>query len=256
MVARFGIFEADLHARELRRNSSRIKLQEQPFALLSLLLESSGEVVTREVLREKLWPSDTFVDFDHSLNTAVNKLREALGDSASNPRYIETLARRGYRFLGEVSWDSPPETLAPAPPETGETQSLPSPHRAIPRSLFAVIQLMYLVFYVEALLHWQAIDRMAGEESKAPWILIAVIITAGVGIPVRFYLLSAVAFDYQKLRHNFERIFLAVLLLDELWAVAPFLLLNKIGFGPAFGATAALLYVPFAERTLLRMAYR
>lgn len=115
---------------------------------------------------------------------------------------------------------------------------------------------MYLVFYVEALLHWQAIDRMAGEESKAPWILIAVIITAGVGIPVRFYLLSAVAFDYQKLRHNFERIFLAVLLLDELWAVAPFLLLNKIGFGPAFGATAALLYVPFAERTLLRMAYR
>lgn len=134
MVARFGIFEADLHARELRRNSSRIKLQEQPFALLSLLLESSGEVVTREVLREKLWPSDTFVDFDHSLNTAVNKLREALGDSASNPRYIETLARRGYRFLGEVSWDSPPETLAPAPPETGETQSLPTAQSRVPCS--------------------------------------------------------------------------------------------------------------------------
>lgn len=256
MVARFGVFEADLASRELRRNGNRIKLQDQPFALLAALLQSAGGVLAREELREKLWPLDTFVDFDHSLNTAVNKLREALGDSASSPRYIETLARRGYRFLAEVSWDHPPQApeLEPVAPEP--ESPLPAPHRAVPRSLFALIQLMYLAFYLEALLHWQALDRSAGTERVASWVVIAVIVTAGVGIPVRFYLLSAVAFDYQKLRHNFERIFLAVLLLDELWAVAPFLLLNQIGFGPAFGATAALLYVPFAERTLLRMAYR
>ena len=84
------------------RMAARIRLQEQPFQILVYLLDRAGEVVTREELRQKLWPADTFVDFDHSLNTAVNKLREALGDSASSPRYVETLARRGYRFLAPV----------------------------------------------------------------------------------------------------------------------------------------------------------
>jgi DNA-binding winged helix-turn-helix (wHTH) protein/Tol biopolymer transport system component len=101
-VIRFGIFEADLHAGELRRNGSKIKLQDQPFQLLALLLMKPGEVVTREELRGKLWPADTFVDFDHGLNAAVKRLRDALGDSAENPRFIETLSRRGYRFLAPV----------------------------------------------------------------------------------------------------------------------------------------------------------
>src|SRR5205823_5298529 len=102
-VMRFGIFEADLRAGELRRNGSKIKLQDQPFQLLALLLERPGEVVTREELRGKLWPADTFVDFDHGLNAAVKRLRGALGDSAENPRFIETLSRRGYRFLVPVN---------------------------------------------------------------------------------------------------------------------------------------------------------
>jgi TolB-like protein/DNA-binding winged helix-turn-helix (wHTH) protein len=96
--ARFGVFEADLVARELRRNGVRVKLQEQPFQVLAVLLERSGKVVTREELRQKLWPADTFVDFDNGLNTAINKIREALGDSADTPRFVETLPRRGYRF--------------------------------------------------------------------------------------------------------------------------------------------------------------
>ena len=99
---RFAVFEVDLAAGELRKNGARIRLQEQPFQILAFLIDRAGEVVTREELREKLWPADTFVDFDHSLNTAINKLREALGDSASNPRYVETLARRGYRFLAPL----------------------------------------------------------------------------------------------------------------------------------------------------------
>ncbi|MCL6564988.1 MAG: winged helix-turn-helix domain-containing protein [Acidobacteriia bacterium] len=101
-VVRFGVFQVDLEARELRRHGLRIKLQEKPFQVLALLLEHRGQVVTREELREKLWPADTFVDFDHSVNTAVNKLREALGDSAENPRFIETIPRRGYRFIAPV----------------------------------------------------------------------------------------------------------------------------------------------------------
>jgi eukaryotic-like serine/threonine-protein kinase len=102
-ILRFGTFEADLRAREVRKQGVRIKLQEQPFHVLTLLLQRPGEVVTREELRSQNWPADTFVDFDNSLNTAINKLREALGDSADNPRFVETLPRRGYRFIAPVA---------------------------------------------------------------------------------------------------------------------------------------------------------
>jgi TolB-like protein/DNA-binding winged helix-turn-helix (wHTH) protein len=96
---RFGAFEADLHSGELRKHGLKLKLQDQPFQVLGLLLERSGEVVTREELRQKLWPAETFVDFDVGLNTAIKRLRDALGDSAETPRFVETLPRRGYRFI-------------------------------------------------------------------------------------------------------------------------------------------------------------
>ena len=99
---RFDVFQVDLRSGELRKQGHRVKLQEQPFQVLAMLLERPGEVVTREELRQPLWPADTFVDFDHGLNIAINKLREALGDSADTPRFIETLPRRGYRFIAPV----------------------------------------------------------------------------------------------------------------------------------------------------------
>src|SRR5437868_61201 len=101
-LLRFGLFEVDPRSREVRRSGVKVKLQEQPFEVLSLLLERPGEVVTREELRDRLWPADTFVDFDHSVNAAIKRLRDALGDSADNPRFIETLSRRGYRFIGQL----------------------------------------------------------------------------------------------------------------------------------------------------------
>ncbi len=97
---RFGIFEADLVARELRRGGLRVKLQDQPFEVLAALLEKPGEIVTKEELQKRIWNGDTFVDFDRSLATAVNKVRQALGDSATRPRFIETVPKRGYRFIG------------------------------------------------------------------------------------------------------------------------------------------------------------
>ncbi|MEW5978626.1 MAG: tetratricopeptide repeat protein [Acidobacteriota bacterium] len=100
---RFGLFELDLEAGELLKNGQRVRLQEQPFQVLVMLLERPGQVVTREELQHRLWPANTFVDFDHGLNKAINKIREALGDSADNPRFVETLARRGYRFMPEVT---------------------------------------------------------------------------------------------------------------------------------------------------------
>ena len=105
-VVRFGSFELDLRAGELHKQGLRVKLQEQPFRVLTVLLRHPGEVVTREELRSQIWPADTFVDFDNSLNTSINKLREALGDSAENPRFIETLPRRGHRFIAPVTGDA------------------------------------------------------------------------------------------------------------------------------------------------------
>src|SRR5215831_10517618 len=99
---RFGLFELDLRRRELRKEGRRIRLQEQPFQILQMLLESPGEVVSREEIRKRLWPDETVVEFDHSINAAVRRLRDALRDSADNPRYVKTLARQGYRFIGEV----------------------------------------------------------------------------------------------------------------------------------------------------------
>ncbi len=266
-VLRFGLFEADFAAGELRKNGNRVRLQEQPFQVLAALLETPGDIVTREQLRQKIWPADTFVDFDHSLNTAVNKVREALGDSASNPRFVETLARRGYRFIAPVVSDiaTPNTPLAPAASsqnplsmEIHPELDVPIPHRGLTRGLFVLVQVMYLIFYGEALIHIQSLDRMA-VDALPGWaamaLVILVVVTAGTGIPLRCYLISAAAFDHRQLGAKFIRLFAILLGLDELWALAPFLILEKIGLGAALAATAGLVYVPFSERTLIRLAY-
>lgn len=281
-ITRFGVFELDLSAGELRKSGVKLRLQEQPFQVLALLLERAGDLVTREELRQKLWPSDTFVDFDHSLNTAINKVREALGDSASNPRFVETMARRGYRFIAPVQQNIQKESsssggdgavangqvpAAPGPPSADPYPSsaalhpeleVPIPRRALTRGLFALIQVMYLAFYLTALFRLHDVQTVA--DSFLPlWggtaLAGTVMVTAGVGIPLRCYLMSAVAFDYQRLGVKFRQMFPFLLALDQLWAVAPFLLIQEIGLGAAFAASAALLYVPFSERTLIRMAY-
>src|SRR6202050_4092623 len=102
-VVRFGLFELDLKAGQLSRNGTKLPLPQQPLQLLAVLLERPGEVITREELRQRLWSSDVFVDFDHGLNKSIQKLRDALGDSATSPRYLETIPRVGYRFIAPVS---------------------------------------------------------------------------------------------------------------------------------------------------------
>jgi eukaryotic-like serine/threonine-protein kinase len=134
-IVRFGTFEVDLLAGEVRKQGVRIKLQEQPFQVLTVLLQRAGEVVTREELRNQNWPADTFVDFDNSLNTAINKLREALGDSADNPRFIETLPRRGYRFIAPVTGGD----------ETGRGTAASVSAAALPRSRKIVVTVAVVV---------------------------------------------------------------------------------------------------------------
>ncbi|MGO9865238.1 MAG: winged helix-turn-helix domain-containing protein, partial [Terriglobales bacterium] len=204
-LLRFGVFEVDLGAGELRKNGARIRLQEQPFQVLRALVENAGQMVTREELRETIWAADTFVDFDHGLNTAVNKIREALGDSASNPRFVETLARRGYRFVAPV------EKIGTEGDDSGKSASAPAlhpdlhvpmPRRGLARALFALIQAMYLIFYVSGLAHLHEAEQVASgflPGRRALVIAGALLVTGAVGIPLRFYLLSAVGFDFRKL---------------------------------------------------------
>jgi TolB-like protein/DNA-binding winged helix-turn-helix (wHTH) protein/Flp pilus assembly protein TadD len=162
---RFGVFELDLRAGELRKHGLRVRLQEQPFQILAMLLQNHGEVVTREELQKKLWPADTFVDFDHGLNKAINKIREALSDSVESPRFVETVARRGYRFLAEVKVaDAAPirnPELATEPHPTPEASDRPDvaeklakPKRVLP-SLALKLPAFVLLLLVASLVAWK-----------------------------------------------------------------------------------------------------
>ena len=151
-AVRFGIFEADLRAGELRRQGLKVKLHGKPIQILALLLERPGEAVTREELRERLWPADTFVDFDHGLNNAVNKLREALGDSAETPRYVETLPRIGYRFIAPVAL---PVAPASSGPETALDKSSGRPSKRRLGLALAVVVLLVVVIAIG----WQQLQR-------------------------------------------------------------------------------------------------
>jgi DNA-binding winged helix-turn-helix (wHTH) protein len=116
-LLRFDVFELDTRTLELRKRGTKVRLQGQPLLVLAELLEHPGELVTREELRAQIWPADTFVDFDHSLHNAIARLRDALGDSTEKPRYIETLPRRGYRFIARVEKASVPEAQPQRPSE-------------------------------------------------------------------------------------------------------------------------------------------
>lgn len=275
---RFGIFELDDATGELRKEGrAQPRLRDQAFRILLVLLERPRDLVTREELRERLWSSDTFVDFDHGLNTAINQLRSALGDTAANPRFIQTLPRRGYRFIAPVEAldlapSSPPSrsdarsatrsdgTGAP-PADTARSSvlsdatELPRVSGAIVRVLFGLIQVMYLCFYIVSLARLSKVDEILTESAQPARLILTVLIaTAAAGIPVRLYLLAAAAFNYRGLHLKFRKLFPFLLPLDEIWALAPFLLVEQIGVGLAIGATAALLYLPFAQRSLLLMS--
>lgn len=276
---RFEEYEADLRAAELRRKGNRLKLQLQPFQVLVALLERPKQVVTREELRQRLWPEDTFVDFDHGLNTAVAKLRDVLGDSATSPQYIETIAKRGYRFLADV--EQVPETAAvpmptqleprsavsqPAPtdvpaPKSGaapdaevETE-LPRASRRTSRMLFILAQVMYVIFYLSALFRLDNLHRSAfmAWHSAGQSAFAVYVITALVGLVMRLYLITATGFDYHLLGEKYRILFPVLLLLDMIWALSPLLITDRIGLGLALGAAAALIYMPFAQRVLMKM---
>jgi cholera toxin transcriptional activator len=259
---RFGAFEADATVGELRRQGVRIKLNAQPFQVLSLLLERPGELLTREEISRVLWPDGTFVDYEHGVNSAVNRIREALGDTASNPRFVETLARRGYRFVAPVERIgeavAPPEAAPAVVAEAAEIdmldrilaapEDLPKSSHQVVQTLFVLLQLMYVAFYVGALANLAEIDELLSVLPRANEIFILMITTAAILIPVRAFVLSAVAFRPPGGQAKILKVWRYLL-----GALSPFLLLHHINFGLALACTALLVYSPFAQRSLVLM---
>jgi len=289
---RFGAFEADAATGELRRQGIRTKLNAQPFQVLCMLLERPGDLLTREQIARELWPDGTFVDYEHGVNSAVNRIREALGDTAGNSRFVETLARRGYRFVAPVERiglredpppsppslaslppSSEPRTAVPVEPESGlqtevqpilrsrilasrilaSPEELPKASYPVVQTLFVLLQLMYLAFYVGALANLAEIEDLFSALPRPTQALTVLIVTAGMLIPVRAFVLCAVLFHAPGVREKFLKLWRFLLPLDELWSLAPFLLLHHIDFGLALSSTALLVYSPFAQRSLVLM---
>jgi cholera toxin transcriptional activator len=279
---RFGMFELDSVTGELRKDGkARPRIRDQALQILIMLLEKSDDVVSRDELRERLWPADTFVDFDHGLNTAINQVRTALGDSAANPKFIQTLPRRGYRFIGPVQIVARENAGAGAGAENydklisrpgqqtevltsgaeqmrssilSDPRDLPVVRKESVRILFSLIQLMYLIFYIIFLVRLSFAEAVLNDWGRYAFtVFVVLVLAATIGIPVRLYLLTAMAFQYQGLNEKFRKLFPFLLLLDELWALTPFLCVQQIGLGLAIATAAALLYLPFSQRSLLLM---
>jgi cholera toxin transcriptional activator len=248
---RFGLFEAHPATGELRRQGVRVKLNAQPFQVLCLLLDRPGDLLTREEISRELWPDGTFVDFDHGVNSAVNRIREALGDTAINPRFVETLARRGYRFVAPVERVALEQTLSPPTPQPAVFQSskpatsgeastsllsgilaspddLPRTSYPVVQTLFILLQLMYMAFYVGGLANLEEIEDLLSVLPHAAQIYMTMILTAGIMVPVRAFVLSMVLFHAPRVREKFLK----------LWPLA---------------CTALLVYSPFAQRSLILM---
>jgi len=268
---RFGAFEADSATGELRRNGVRVRLHAQPFQVLAMLLERPGEMLTREEISRALWPEGTFVDYEHGVNSAVNRLRDALGDKAGSPRFVETLARRGYRFvapverilLDETALEQPLAESSPAAEANSRQgifdrvlaspEDLPKSSHTVVQTLFILLQLMYIGFYVGALANLAEISEILSRLTFATETFIVMVVTAALLIPVRAFLVSAVLFHAPGFQKKFLKIWPVLLLLDLAWSLAPFLLIHHINFGLALACTALLVYSPFAQRSLVLM---
>lgn len=270
---RFGTFEANAATGDLRRQGLRVRIAAQPFQVLLMLLHRPGELLTREEICRELWPEGTFVDYEHGVNSAVNRIREALGDTAGNPRFIETLARRGYRFIAPVEridpgrpdagLPAPADEPAAAPPQPGfasrilaQEDDLPPTSPRLARTLFILLQIMYLGFYVGALANLPEIDGLLAPLPPRAHAFLVLIVTAAVLIPVRAFLIMASLFQAPGMKPKFLKIWPLLLLVDLLWALSPFLLLHHIDFGVALACMALLVYSPFAQRSLMLMVAR
>jgi cholera toxin transcriptional activator len=294
ILLRFDGFELDLRTRELRKDGRLVKMQDLPVKLLALLAGRPGELVTREEIEKALWGEDQFVDFEHGINTAMRKIREALGEELEQPRFIETLPRKGYRFIAPVESvgaagelrkspgtvksgppvsDPLPRADATRPDENGIESSRDIPGASPPdtvqeqdfllprgqaRVLFLLIQAGYLAIYCSALYKAESLQEVLEVVYRVPSITVlpALLVLAACGVAVRLYLLTSVGLNHPAAGEKYHRLFPVLFALDTIWAASPLLLVRKLGIGLALAGVATLAYLPFAQRILIRSSYR
>ena len=286
---RFESFELDCITGELFKDGTRLKLQDQPARLLILLVSRAGTLVTRDEIQEALWGDGQFVEFEHAINVAVKKIREALNDDPLKPRMLETLPRKGYRFIASVEAvvSSAKPTLVdadePVPmsklerPPVAVTETTPPPNPkiqtrieltppdldeetlerefALPatpaRILFLIVQVMYLTIYSLALVHMYDIASALGTAGVG-WLATPLLIGAAGSIPVRLYLIFTVGVGHPAAGIKYRRMLPYLMPWDWIWAASPFLAVHTIGPQWALVLSAVLVYPPMSQLILMR----
>lgn len=260
--ARFDSFEMDLVTCELRRSGTRIRLQDQPARLLALLVERAGTLVTRSEIQNALWSEGQFVEFEHAINTAIKKIREVLEDNKEAPRFLETLPRKGYRFIAPVEFDqalAEPAANALPPAESTTTPAgeftLPlSQSRA--RFLFLLTQLPYIVTYVAFFYHWDHFDLAEAVMRTFSIVPIGVSlpllrVVALFGFTVRIYLFGLVAWGHPDAAGRYRRIFPGVAAIDAVWAATPLLVQPVVGSAVSIAGVVLMAWLVFGQRTVM-----
>jgi len=262
---RFETFELDFSTGELFKDGRRLKLQEQPSRLLILLVTRAGKLVTRNEIQEALWEDGQFVEFEHAINVAVKKIREALEDDPIMPRLIETLPRKGYRFIAAV--EEIPESSEPGAVEVAEPSPAKSEDPAVDeeeilerefalaatpaRILFIAVQALYLTVYGLALIHMYDVSSVLSEAGVG-WLAIPLLVGAAGGIPVRLYLIFTVGLGHPAAGIKYRRMLPFLMPWDWIWAPSPFLAAHEIGPEWALVLTAVMVYPPISQLILMR----
>jgi cholera toxin transcriptional activator len=263
---RFETFELNLHTGELSKAGSRVQLQDQPTRLLALLANRHGELVTRDEIHHELWKEGEFVEFEHAVNTAMHKIRVALEDDKDKPRIIETLPKKGYRFIApvDVLGGSP---ASPPPSETQTAEPVPAKRRArgenfvLPisvvsaRILFLLAQVPYVATYLATFYNWDNLDVALMRTFvfiPVEWSRFGLTVFALVGFAVRIYLIGLVGWGHTEAGPRYRKLFPFLLILDGLWAATPLLVLEDLGPLVSWPGLILMGWLVFGQRTLMR----
>lgn len=257
---RFEAFELDLQTGELHKSGSRVQLQDQPARLLALLANRPGQLVTRDEIQRELWKDGEFVEFEHAVNTAIRKIRVALEDDKGSPRIIETLPKKGYRFIAAIDFlqemSSPDVTNSgaaqPMPPQDGFVLPLSA---ATSRFLFLLAQIPYVVSYFVVFYYWynldDALERTFGL-IPVEWSRPILQVLALIGFSIRIYLIALVGWGHTEAGGRYRKLFPFLLVLDAIWAATPLLIQHDGQLALVSWAGLILMgWLIFGQKTLM-----
>lgn len=261
---RFEAFELDLHTGELHKSGNRVQLQDQPARLLILLANRPGELVTRDEIHRELWTDGEFVEFEHAVNTAIHKIRVALEDNSDSPRIIETLPRKGYRFIAPIDLlheVAPSKGLdwVEKPPVAKEDDFVLPVSTTVSRVLFLLAQVPYVATYLAVFYNWYNLDAaLIRSFGYIPleWSRTILQVLALVGFSVRIYLIGLVGWGHTEAGPRYRKLFPFLLVLDAVWTATPLLVHEAVGPLMSWAGLILMGWLIFGQRTLMRTVER